>query len=139
MNIQEKIKELKNVKCVGIKEKTLDFYSEFFEFELDNGEFILINDYLYCGTKLNQGELVDECWCVYKESVIDRIASDNSDYEFWENCDKYFSDDFKFFINDKIDEENIDVEIYNQYVDVINDCYNELKKEEHRNVIAEKC
>lgn len=124
MNIQNKIKELKNVTCIGIKEKKLDFYSKFFEFELDNGEFILINDYLYCGTKLNQGELVDEGWCVYKESVIDRISSDNSDDGFWENCDKYFSDDFKLYIHDRIDEENIVVEVYNQYVDVINDCYN---------------
>jgi len=123
MNIQDKIKELKNATCIGIKEKKLDFYSKFYEFELDNGEFILINDYLYCGTKLNQGELVDEGWCVYKESVIDRISSDNSDDEFWENCDKYFSDDFKLFIYDKIDEDNIDVEVYNQYVDVINDCF----------------
>ncbi len=124
MNIQEKIKELQNVSCIGIKEKKLDFYSKFFEFELDNGEFILINDYLYCGTKLNQGECVDEGWCVYKESVIDRISSDNSDDEFWENCDKYYSDDFKLYIYDRIDtEENIVVEVFNQYIDVIKYCF----------------
>lgn len=122
MNIQKKIKELKNVTCVGVKEKKLDFYSKFYEFQLDNGEFILINDYLYQGTKLNQGECVDEGWCVYKESVIDRIDDD----EFWDRCEEYFSDDFKLFIYDKvyeIDEESIVVEVYNQYVDVINDCF----------------
>ena len=117
-SIQEKIKELKNVTCTGIKEKKVNFCTKFYEFELDNGEFILINDFCYNGTKFNQAGAID-AWCAYKESVIDRIDDD----EFWDRCEEYFSDDFKLYIYDGIDKDYVDDEIYDQYVDVINDCF----------------
>lgn len=116
-SIENKLEELRNVTCVGIKDyEEQSTYSYFYEFELDNGEFILVNEYIYSGNKIKSGDVIDDGWCIYKESVIDKIKDD----EFWENCYEYFSDDFKSMI---YDEENLSVVVYNKYIDIIKECF----------------
>lgn len=122
MNIAEKVKELQNVSCIGIRENKLDWYSEFYEFELDNNEFILVNNYLYQGRKINDVSETfweDEGFIILNESVIDKVQDDM----FWDDIESYRTQDGKELIDKLYEHEKEYVELYNQYIDVIKYCF----------------
>lgn len=69
------------MKILSVKKRELNCYDVFHELKLDNGEYIMFNDY--------HGVDDNEMICIYKESVIDKIEDDT----FWEQIDEYIVDD----------------------------------------------
>jgi hypothetical protein len=110
-----KMMELKHIYCKNVKKLNLNII--FYEIELSNGEFILMNTYTYDGSYINDVNDYDNIsWCVYKESVIDRVNDDT----LWENVDEYYSEDFKLLLEDMRVLRKEVLCVVNEYIDIIN-------------------
>lgn len=94
------------MKVLSVKKKRLNCYDVFNELELDNGEYIMFNEY-YGVEEHKPGDTIDlDAICIFKESVIDKADDDT----FWEHVDEYLVSDIKKLEN---------VEVYNEYIRVI--------------------
>ena len=122
LNMLKEVGKTIQVNCTG-HVYNYDEYLDAYEFKLSIGdnviEYIYVDKYVFEPVKVkNVKDISEDCFAVLKKSAIDLIAT-QSEEDLWIHFDEYKAED--------CDEIFKNVEMYNAYINIIENCLDIMK------------